>query len=229
MRRAARRELSTRLGGELAGSIAARADAAYPAVAARIPTTRGGARHLLRTSAYAVALHRELVAHGMEPGAAGALISDAVFASIRRARDALARMARLRHRDRLRRAMWASSVVRRFYYTEPDWEMHDVAVEGGFGMDVTRCVVAEFFTTLGMSQLCQRAICDQDIRLAAHRGIVLERSGTLAGGAQRCDFRYYVPGAREVRRAPGRKSRRRRARRCRRRHVGPRPVGSDSW
>ncbi len=87
--------------------------------------------------------------------------------------------------------MWASSVARRFYYTEPDWEMHDVAEEGGFGMDVTRCVVAEFFASLGMSELCERAICDQDIRLAEQRGIVLERSGTLAGGAERCDFRYF--------------------------------------
>jgi ubiquinone biosynthesis protein len=84
-------------------------------------------------------------------------------------------------------------MARRFYYTEPDWEMEDVPVEAGFGMDVTRCVVAEFFESLGMSEFCERVICDQDARDAAHRGIEFARTGTLAGGASRCDFRYHLP------------------------------------
>ncbi len=115
-----------------------------------------------------------------------------MFASIRPTRDALARVARLRHRDPVRRATWVSDISRRVYYTPPDWQMHDVPVEGGFGMDVTRCVVAEFFDSLGMSRLCVDAICDQDARVAAHHGIAFSRSGTLAEGADRCDFRYHL-------------------------------------
>lgn len=81
-------------------------------------------------------------------------------------------------------------MTRRFYYAEPDWVMHDVPVDDGFGFDVTRCAIAEFYDSFGLGELCQRAICDQDVRSATHHGIVLDRSETLAAGGSRCDFRY---------------------------------------
>lgn len=192
LRRAARQIISAELGGVVADTVVGLADETYPDAAGQIPATGRGARHLLRIGAYAAALHGALVDHGIEPDAANALVSDSVFTAIRPARDALVLVGRLRHRDRLRRALWTSSVARRFYYTAPDWVMKDVAFEGGFGMDVTRCVVAEFFESLGMSELCERVICHQDARDAAHRGIAFARSGTLAGGADRCDFRYHL-------------------------------------
>ncbi len=192
LRRTARREISLRLGTDVADLVVDRADGGHPAIAAGIPPAGRGARHLLRIGAYAVALHRALVEQGLSVDASMALVSDVVFAAIRPDRGAVVAIARLRHRDRLRRAMWVSRVAKRFYYTEPDWVMHDVPVEGGFGMDVSRCVVAEFFASLGMAEFCQRVICNQDARDAAYRGIDFERAGTLAGGAARCDFRYHV-------------------------------------
>lgn len=121
------------------------------------------------------------------------LVSDAVFAGIRPGRDMLARLGRLRHGDRLRAARWSSDLARRHYYAEPGGRIREVAVDDGFGMDVTRCVVAEYFGQLGEAELCQRVICHQDVRSAEHHGITLVRSGTLVGGADRCDFRYHVP------------------------------------
>lgn len=192
LRRAARRELTARLGREQAAQITDRADAAHPEVAAHIPRTSAGARHLLRTGAYAITLQRELVERGWKQTEANLLISDAVFASIKRPRDILQRLGRLRHRNPLRAARWTSDLAQRLYYTPPGWEIEPVEVEGGFGLDITRCAIAEFFASLGMSELCQRAICDQDIRSAARHGLTLERSGTLSAGADRCDFRYYL-------------------------------------
>lgn len=183
------------MGADLAHEVIARAGLAYPAMVGDIPPTGHGANHLLRIGAYALALHKALVDQSVEPDIATGLVSDVVFAAIRPSRDALVSVARLRHRDRLRRALWTSRMARRFYYSEPDWEMEGVPVDDGFGMDVTRCVVAEFFEARGMSEFCERVICDQDARDAAHRGITFVRSGTLAGGAARCDFRYYVPVA----------------------------------
>jgi ubiquinone biosynthesis protein len=126
------------------------------------------------------------------------LVSEVVSAAIRPGRGAIVAIARLRHRDRLRRAMWTSRLAKRLYYTEPDWVMIDVPVQGGFGIDVSRCVIAEFFASLGMPEFCQRVICDQDARDATYRGIDFERTGTLAGGASRCDFRYHVRSGRQV-------------------------------
>jgi hypothetical protein len=194
--------LSAAFGTEQVQSVLAAADDAYPNLAARIPASQAGARHLLRTSAYVIAMQRALVEHGLEEERANALLSDMVFASIIPARTALHRISALRHRDPLRRAAWGSRIARRLYYAEPGWVIQDVPVPGGFGMDITRCAVAEYFDSVGMNQLCQTAICDQDVRSATHHGIVLERSGTLATGADRCDFRYSVPATpQHVRRA----------------------------
>ena len=193
LRRAARRELSAVLGAVAADHVIARADTAYGPLVAQIPDANRGARHLLRIGAYSIALFRSLTDEQIEAEAATELVADAVFVAIRPGRDALTRLGRLRHHDRLRAAQWSSDLARRFYYTEPGWRMQEVAVDDGFGMDITRCVVAEYFDQVGEAELCQRVICHQDVRSAEHHGITLVRSGTLAGGADRCDFRYQVP------------------------------------
>lgn len=107
VRRAAAEAISAALGGDASLAIVADADARYPEIAASIPRTRAGARDLLRTGAYTIALHRALVDRGLEPEEANSLISDIVFASIQPARTAVFRMAGLRHRDLLERARWA--------------------------------------------------------------------------------------------------------------------------
>jgi len=193
LRRAARREFSVALGARGANGVIVLADAGFGQLATQIPQTNYGARHLLRMSAYSVALFRALIAQGFESESATELVSNAVFSAIRPGRDAMDRLGRIRHRARLRGARWASDLARRLYYAEPGWRMQAVLVDDGFGMDVSRCMVAEYFDRLGESELCQRVICDQDVRSAARHGITLERSGTLAGGADRCDFRYHVP------------------------------------
>ena len=193
VRRAALRRVSAALGSDAAAVVIAGADAEFPGIEARIPQSGAGARDLLKTSAYTIALHRSLVKAGIGPDEANSLVSDAVFAAILPARTALYRLAGFRHRDELARARWGAGVTRRFYYTTPDWEMSDVAVDDGFGFDVTRCVIAEFYESFAMSELCQRAICDQDLRSAHHHGVVLERSQTLAAGGDCCDFRYRPP------------------------------------
>ena len=137
-----------------------------------------------------MALNRALIGFEVASASAEALVADTVFASIRVARSTLFRLACLRHRAALDRARWGSKVARRFYYTYPGWVMSDVAVEDGFGFDVSRCVVAEFFQSYGMGDLCNRVICQQDIRSARRHGVILHRTETLAAGGSRCDFRY---------------------------------------
>ena len=68
--------------------------------------------------------------------------------------------------------------------------MADVDIDEGFGMDITRCVVAEYFKALDASELCDRVICVQDARTATAQGVRFERTETLASGGSRCDFRY---------------------------------------
>jgi carbon monoxide dehydrogenase subunit G len=137
-----------------------------------------------------VALEHGLVEQGLPLGRAREFVADAVFTSVIPARSFVYRVAGLLWRKPLKRARWGSKLMRRFYYTPPDWIIEDVDVEDGFGFDIRRCVVSEFMASLGEAELCVQAICAQDERSAAHHGVVFERSQTLASGGIRCDFRY---------------------------------------
>jgi ubiquinone biosynthesis protein len=58
--------------------------------------------------------------------------------------------------------------------------------------DVRRCPVAEHFRAEGLSQLCVESWCNLDYAVAEKWGARLERTTTLAEGAERCDFRWCV-------------------------------------
>jgi hypothetical protein len=164
---------------------------------ARIPPGLNfGGRHLLRLAAFAIAVHDALVAEGIDPDRASALVADIVEETNRAPLDWLHRAAVVRHRDPLRRLRWESRVLCRFYYARPAWELEEVPVVDGYGLDVRRCAIAEYYRSLGLGGLCEETICAQDDRMASAyggpAGIRFRRTGTLAGGSDRCDFRYVI-------------------------------------
>ena len=72
-----------------------------------------------------------------------------------------------------------------------DWEFDMVEVEGdGFGMDYTRCGICELCRDERCPELA-KYMCRTDFLLADIIGVNLERTGTIAEGAEKCDFRYY--------------------------------------
>jgi hypothetical protein len=59
--------------------------------------------------------------------------------------------------------------------------------------DIKRCAIAEYFRSLGESDLGYELVCRLDDTIAEQIGegqVQLARSGTLMCGAERCDFRY---------------------------------------
>jgi hypothetical protein len=67
--------------------------------------------------------------------------------------------------------------------------MREVPVHDGFGVDVHRCPLSDTVRSLGLSELCECAMCDVDSRDAEKRGVCPMRSEALASGAERCTFR----------------------------------------
>ncbi|MEO7582161.1 MAG: L-2-amino-thiazoline-4-carboxylic acid hydrolase, partial [Ferruginibacter sp.] len=48
----------------------------------------------------------------------------------------------------------------------------------------------EYFLSKGLSKFCTKTWCSLDYRLAELWHAKLERTGTIAGGADKCDFRW---------------------------------------
>jgi hypothetical protein len=57
-------------------------------------------------------------------------------------------------------------------------------------LDVERCPISTFFAEQGVPELGPLVCKLDDLLVAKLPGITLERSGTIATGAERCDFRY---------------------------------------
>lgn len=169
--------------------------AAMPALGRRIPPglNRGG-RNLLGQGVFIIGLHQALCARGLAEGDAAAMASDVAYEANRSARAWLHRIAAVLSRDPWTRLRWQSRLLCRLYYRPPGWELHEVSVPGGYGLDVTRCPIAGYFRDLGLGPLCEQTICVQDERVAREyggpAGIRFTRQGTIAGGAEHCDFRY---------------------------------------
>ena len=56
------------------------------------------------------------------------------------------------------------------------------------GFDCVRCPVAGYFQSKGLSKFCTKTWCSLDYPLAELWHGKLERTGSIAGGADKCDF-----------------------------------------
>ena len=191
-RAVARLLLADELGASLTRVLDA-ADAGYAGLAPKVAMARTpGGRMEVRTSAYLLALYRALREEGIAEERAMTVLSDALFRVMRvvwRVPEAIAALAAARYPTR-RRARVQVRLARLLVFREPDWVMREAPVGVGYGVDVTRCVPRDFFASEGAERLCDEVMCRQDERMAEARGVPFMRTGTLARGDGRCDFRF---------------------------------------
>jgi hypothetical protein len=189
--KAARVVLETRFSATEAEEIVAETVHRYRELACDLPREKTlGARLSLRWAAFDAALFRTLIERGTAKEEALELAGEATWEAQRRATAPLNRIAAFLARDPLKAAALAAKLSRRSIYRSPGWIMQDVTVADGFGFDITRCPFSDYLRPLGLGELCERAICDTDVRAAEARGVAFTRAGTLAGGSRRCDFRF---------------------------------------
>lgn len=188
-----RRALTPALDRAAAARVVRSANARYapPPALAR---TRAG-RFNLQTAAYLLAVRDALIDAGIPAGQAEDLLADSMYRVMRRLHRPIDAVAAVRHpRDPLARVRRREKIDEALFFRRPDWVMTDVDTPSGYAFDVHRCLYADYLRGRGEQEFCQRVLCAQDHRMAEGRGEVLVRTGTLASGADRCDF-HYVPGS----------------------------------
>lgn len=144
-------------------------------------------------AAATLALYRALQSHGVDDGAAQGLIYDTGWRLYRHWGEPPLLLASAYTRDSAKRLRIATDLFRQFPFGEPGYRWQDVAdAPNVVAFDCIRCPVAEFFQRQGASELCVNTWCNLDFPLAEQWGGHLERTGTLASGAERCDFRWHA-------------------------------------
>ena len=189
---AARTALGSRFSREEVASILDDAFTDYAGQRRKLPRERQlGPRWMVRFAALTAGLYRALLRRRIVDAEARRLTADVtwrVYEKMAALPWVIARRTAKTPYDRLR---LATSLFRRFPFRAPGYDMVDVPAEiDVVAFDVLRCPVAEYFRSEGLSELCVDAWCNLDIPLAKQWGARLERTGTLAQGAPRCDFRW---------------------------------------
>ncbi len=156
-----------------------------------------GSRLNSRLACVTVGLFQALLARGTEHGYAVELVADATWKVYERwglLSLALARWRQPTYAAFARRVRPDGTVALRFPFEAPGYVARHRPDEPGFGFDMTRCAVADYFRSRGATDLCVAAWCNLDYALAEMGGMQLRRTTTLVEGADRCDFRWSVVG-----------------------------------
>ncbi len=151
-----------------------------------------GAVFSTHAAALVLAMHQTLLGHGVAAAQSHRLIFDVGWSVYRRMAAPPLLVASAFTRDPQKRLKLATDLFRSFPFGPPSYEWRDiVSSDGAIAFDCVKCPVAEFFASHDASDLCVETFCRLDFPLAEAWGGQLKRSGTIASGAQRCDFRWY--------------------------------------
>lgn len=152
-----------------------------------------GAALIVRGAALTIAFYQVLIAHGFERTTAQSLVSAATWKIYRVMGRIPWLAARVMTGDPHRRLLLATRMFRRFPFGSPSYLWKDVDGDPGVvGFDCLRCPVAEYFNSQNQAGLCVAMFCELDFPLATQWGAGFARSGSIAGGSARCDFRWRV-------------------------------------
>jgi hypothetical protein len=80
-------------------------------------------------------------------------------------------------------------------FGRPGYRFDDVPEADGRSLNMLRCPVVDYLAQRGAADLCAGSWCNLDYALAEMWGARLQRTGTLAGGAVCCDFRFHTRAA----------------------------------
>lgn len=168
-----------------------------------------GAVFSTHAAALILAMHETLLRHGVAAAESHRLIYDIGWGVYRQMAEPPLLIAGAFTRDPRKRLKLATDLFRSFPFGSPSYQWRDVpSLDGAVAFDCVKCPVAEFFASQDASELCVQTFCRLDFSLAQTWGGTLNRTSTIASGAERCDFRWYPlePPSSRTTRAPDSKA-----------------------
>lgn len=133
---------------------------------------------------------RALMAVGVEREYAVVLFADAAWKVYEKWGALPAFISRFLTRDPVKRMRLCVNLFLRFPFNPPGYVFERLPSDDGISLDMLRCPIAEYLSANGAADLCVGSWCNLDYGLAEMWGGRLERTGTLAAGADRCGFRF---------------------------------------
>jgi ubiquinone biosynthesis protein len=100
-------------------------------------------------------------------------------------------ITRLKYQSNAERLKYATELFRAFPFSSPSYKWENILQpDSSVCFNCTKCPVAEYFETKGLSEFCVNTWCALDFPLAEMWNAKLERTNSIAGGAKLCDFKW---------------------------------------
>lgn len=100
-------------------------------------------------------------------------------------------LTQFKSHNKEKRLKYATQLFRAFPFNSPSYKWQNIAQkDNSVCFNCTKCPVAEYFKTKGLSQFCVETWCALDFPLAEMWHGKLERTNSIAGGAEICDFKW---------------------------------------
>ncbi len=156
-----------------------------------MPTLGGSV--MVNLAAMSTAFYRELTARGQSKEGATRLFYEIAWEIYEKMGRFSWWLAGWRNNKGYGRLMKATKIFRAFPFNSPSYQWEEVRTDTNIvGFNCTKCPVAEYFQRQGLSTFCSKTWCALDFPLAELWHAKLERSGSIAGGADKCDFRWVI-------------------------------------
>jgi len=157
-----------------------------------------GSRQNVMLAALTLSLLEILEESGIERGYAIELTGDICWRFYRHWGRTTEVASSLVSRDRTRRLRMSVNAFLTYPFGHPGYQFDDVPEADGRSLNMMRCPVSDYLGQRNAGDLCAGSWCNLDYALAKMWGARLERSSTLAAGANCCDFRFHsLPASKE--------------------------------
>lgn len=150
-----------------------------------------GGTLMVHLAAMSTAFYEELTSRGQKEETATQLFHDIAW-------KVYVKMGKLSwwlagHGNRYKHLLKATKLFRKFPFNSPSYVWEDVDMASDIvSFNCLKCPVAEYFQAKGLSEFCVKTWCALDYPLADMWDAKLERTGSIAGGAEKCDFRWIL-------------------------------------
>lgn len=101
------------------------------------------------------------------------------------------KISKIKYRDNSKRLKYATELFKAFPFNSPSFKWENIPqTDNSVCFNCTKCPVADYFETKGLSEFCIKTWCALDFPLSNMWNAQLERTNSIAGGAKICDFKW---------------------------------------
>jgi predicted unusual protein kinase regulating ubiquinone biosynthesis (AarF/ABC1/UbiB family) len=186
--------LKEKLGEHLATELLEESWEEYSRLEGNLPKQQSlGATFTLHLACATIAIYNTMIKSGKSKEEATELIYQIGWKIYTRLGEIPTLIAGIFSDNPTKKMEFATQVFRMFPFSSPDYGWEDIKAEKNtIAFNCTRCHIAEYFKGFELSDVCYNTWCKLDFPLAEQWGGKLERTGSIAGGAELCDFRWKV-------------------------------------